>query len=93
MRKLVIELKEKFAERQITAFASMKGWQPTVPNPKRARSGEPVVIDNPNTAEMFLKDVFIKEFNNAIITHEARQYASDSERIRREELEEELAKG
>ena len=90
MKNLVIELKEKFAERQITAYATNRGWQATVENPKRGKPGSPVVISNPVTAEAFVQDVFKKELDSALITHEARQAAVDAEAVKRAELEKEL---
>ena len=90
MKVLKIELKDKFADRQIIASATLKGWQSTIANPKRGRSGEPVVIDNPITAEMFLKSVILLEFNKNLITFEARESAGEAERKKRAELEKEL---
>ena len=91
MKKLVIELKDKFAERQIEAGASIKGWQPVIANPKRRRAGQPTEISNPLTAEEFLKNAFVNELNEALVAHESRQAAADMERQRRVELEKELS--
>ena len=90
MKEFKVELKDKFAERQIVAFATNRGWQAKVANPKRNKANEPVVIDNLITAEKFLQNVFLKEFDAALITHESRQASIDAEATRREELEKEL---
>lgn len=87
-----VKLNEKFASRQVTAMATLKGWQATVANPARGKAGEPVVIPNPLTAETFVQKVLKREFEDALITHEARLSAADVERTRRQELEKEMGR-
>lgn len=90
MKELKIKLPAKFAERLIKAAACQRGWQPTIPNPKRKGTDNRVVIPNPITAEDFLQEALLQDFKRNLVVHESREHILDIEISKREELEKEL---